>query len=164
MASKIIVPPMFTVPNVLNVVPSPLNRRPCITAFGTRFPSRFWYPSKVHRYEPLSMPTLQRASAAARAVADVPGAIVAAKHTNAQATARELIIIFVNFVFIVVVSFCLVFVVLAFFGFSLLRSHFWPFTEVVRKIPREVTRKVARWRNFEAHAVASNSRMARRVP
>jgi uncharacterized MAPEG superfamily protein len=66
------------------------------------------------------MPTLQtRVSAAARAVADVPGAIVAAKHTNAQANARELIIIFANFVFIVIVSFCLVFVVLAFFGFSL---------------------------------------------
>jgi len=40
-------------------------------------------------------------SAAARAVADVPGAIVTAKHTNAQAKARELIMIFVNFVFIV---------------------------------------------------------------
>jgi len=48
------------------------------------------------------MPTLQtRVSAAARAVADVPGAIVTAKHTNAQAKARELIMIFVNFVFIV---------------------------------------------------------------
>ena len=55
------------------------------------------------------MPASQCASAAARAVADVPGAIVAAKQTNAQAKARELIIIFVNFVFIVVVSFCLVF-------------------------------------------------------
>ena len=56
------------------------------------------------------MPTLQtRVSAAAPAVADVPSAIVAAKHTNAQAKARELIIIFVNFVFIVIVSFCLSF-------------------------------------------------------
>jgi hypothetical protein len=66
------------------------------------------------------MPTLQTcASAAARAVADVPGAIVAAKHTNAQAKARELIIIFVNFVFIVIVSFCFsVFLVLAFSGLS----------------------------------------------
>jgi hypothetical protein len=60
------------------------------------------------------MSTLQCLSAAARAVADVPGAIVAAKHTNAQAKARELIMIFVNFVFIVIVSFCL--------GFLL----FWP--------------------------------------
>jgi hypothetical protein len=55
------------------------------------------------------MPTLQCLSTSARAVAGVPGAIVAAKHTNAEATARELIIIFVNFVFIVVVSFCLSF-------------------------------------------------------
>ncbi|PYK68064.1 MAG: hypothetical protein DME45_09095 [Verrucomicrobia bacterium] len=54
-------------------------------------------------------------SAAARAVADVPGAIVTAKHTNAQAKARKLIMIFVNFVFIVVFSFCLSIVVLAFF-------------------------------------------------
>ena len=49
----------------------------------------------------------QGGSAAGRAVADVPGTIVAAKQTKAQATARELIIIFVNVVFIVVVSFCL---------------------------------------------------------
>jgi hypothetical protein len=56
----------------------------------------------------------QCASAAARAVVDVPGTIVAAKHTNAQAAARELIIVFVNFAFIVVVSFCLSFLVLAF--------------------------------------------------
>jgi hypothetical protein len=52
------------------------------------------------------MPALQtRASAAASAVCDVPSAIAAAKHTNAQATARELIVIFVNFVFIVIFSF-----------------------------------------------------------
>ena len=142
MTSKIIVPPMFTVPNVLNVVPSPLKRRPCITAFGTKFPPKLSYPSKVHRYKPLSMPTLQCLSAAARAVADVPSAIAAAKHTNAQANARELIIIFVNFVFIVVVSFCLSFVVLAFFDFSLLSCHFWPFTEVLRKIFGSLTREV----------------------
>jgi len=56
------------------------------------------------------MPTLQTcASGAHPALADVtgPSAIAAAKHTNAQARAEELIIIFVNFVFIVVVSFCL---------------------------------------------------------
>src|SRR5881398_2054678 len=107
---------MFTVPNVLTVVPSPLNRRPCITATGTKFPLKFSYASKVHRYEPFSMPTLQTRppSPAARAVADVPGAIVTAKHTNAQAKARELIMIFVNFVFIVVFSFCFSVVVLAF--------------------------------------------------
>jgi hypothetical protein len=49
------------------------------------------------------MPTLQPRVSAARAVADVPGpnAIVAAKHANAQVKAREPIIVFVNFVFIV---------------------------------------------------------------
>jgi hypothetical protein len=104
------------VPNGLNVVPSPLNWRPCIMAFGTKFPPKFSDPSKVHRYKPLSMCTLQTCpSAAARAVAGVPGAITATRHTNAQANARELIMIFVNFVFIVVVSFCFGFVVLAFF-------------------------------------------------
>jgi hypothetical protein len=65
------------------------------------------------------MPTLQTCgSGAGPAVADVPSVIVAAKHTNAQAKARELIIIFVNFVFIVVVSFCLSSVVLPFRDFS----------------------------------------------
>ena len=80
-------------------------------AFGTKFSPNFAYPSKLHRYKPLSMRASQCASAAARAVVVVPGTIVAAKHTNAQATARELIIVFVNFVFIVVVSFCLSFLV-----------------------------------------------------
>jgi t-SNARE complex subunit (syntaxin) len=55
------------------------------------------------------MPTLQTcASGADCAVADVPSAIAPAKHTDAQAKARELIIIFVNFVFIVVLSFFLI--------------------------------------------------------
>jgi hypothetical protein len=59
------------------------------------------------------MPTLQtRPSAAARAVADVPGAIVTAKHTNAQAKAKELIMLLSNFVFMIV--FFLIF--LSFFG------------------------------------------------
>jgi hypothetical protein len=40
------------------------------------------------------------------------------EETNAQAKAKELIMIFINFVFIVVVSFCLSFIVLAFFGSS----------------------------------------------
>jgi len=88
------------------------------------------------------MSTLQCLSAAARAVADVPGAIVAAKQTNAQARARELIIIFVNFVFIVVVSFCLSSVVLAFGDLSSLSCHFRPFTEVLREIFESLTREV----------------------
>jgi hypothetical protein len=89
------------------------------------------------------MPALQPCgSGSGRAVADVPTAIVAAKHTNAQPTAKELIIVLVNFVFIVVVSFCLSFVVLAFFDSSSLSCHVWPFTGVLRKILRFVTRKV----------------------
>src|SRR5262249_14924109 len=92
-------------------------------AFGTKFPLKFWYPSKLHTYKPLSISTLQpRASAAARAVADVPGtnAIAAARHTDAQAKARELIIVLVNFVFILIVSFC--------FKFFVVLAFFWPFS------------------------------------
>jgi hypothetical protein len=70
------------------------------------------------------MPTLQCLSVSARAVADVPGAIVAAKHTNAQAKARELIIIFVNFVFIVLLLSVLSFVVLAFFDLLVIELSF----------------------------------------
>jgi hypothetical protein len=76
----------------------------------------FVYPSKVHIYEPLSMCTLQtRPSAAARAVAEVPGAMAAAKHTNAQATSKKLIVVLINLVFIVSAFF--------FFDFP---SLFWP--------------------------------------
>jgi hypothetical protein len=60
------------------------------------------------------MLALQCPSAAVWAVAGVLSAIAAAKHTDAQAKANELIIIFVNFVFIVDVSFHLSSVVLAF--------------------------------------------------
>jgi len=59
------------------------------------------------------MPTLHGCRAAC-AVRGVPSVIAATKLTNAQVKAKELIMIFVNFVFIVVVSFCLSFVVLAF--------------------------------------------------
>ncbi len=108
---------MFTVPNSLISVPSPLNRVPCMRAFGTGFPPKFWYPSRVHKYKPLNMPTLQtRASAAACAVADVPSVIAAITLTNAQAASKELIMLLTNFVFISA-NFLLS------FGFLLL---FWP--------------------------------------
>jgi hypothetical protein len=42
-----------------------------------------------------------------------------------------------------VVFFIISVLVLAFFDLSSLRTHFWPFTEVVRKIRVEVTRKLA---------------------
>src|SRR5438128_9948516 len=97
---------MFTVPNGLNVVPSPLNRRPCIMAFGTWFPPKFSYPSKVHTYRPCSVRTLQGCGnrAVARALLDVPSAIAATRRPNAQVNARELIIVLVNFGFIVIGS------------------------------------------------------------
>jgi hypothetical protein len=93
---------------------------------------------------PLSVPTPQTRSVAARAVADVPGpsATAAARHTNAQATARELIIIFVNFVFIVVVFFCLSFSRFGLSDSSLSSCHFRPFTEVLRKNFESLTREV----------------------
>jgi hypothetical protein len=83
-------------------------------AFGTGFPPKFWYPSKVHRYKPpLSVPPLQTGgSAAAPAVPDVPTAITATMQTNAQVKARELIIVLVNFVFILFWFFLVFFLVL----------------------------------------------------
>ena len=64
--------------------------------------------------------------------------------TNAQANARaDSVSVFVNFD---LHSYCFFlftfFLVLAFFGFSLLSCHFWPFTEVLRKIFRSLTREV----------------------
>jgi predicted permease len=54
-------------------------------------------------------PSWQWLLAAACAVAGVPCAIIAAaKHTDAQAKAKELIIVFVSLVFIIVISFFLV--------------------------------------------------------
>jgi hypothetical protein len=51
------------------------------------------------------MLSLQTRSTAARDVAGVLSAIAATKHIDAQTKARELIMIFVNFVFMVVLSF-----------------------------------------------------------
>ena len=44
------------------------------------------------------------------------------------------------------------FIVLAFRDLSSLRTHFWPFTEVVRKIRRKVTREI--WIFFKKLAVS----------
>src|SRR5438874_8202839 len=132
---------MFTVLKGMVNVPSPLNWMPIIRAFGTGCPPKFWWPSKVQIYNPRSCPASQRPSGAACAVEWVLSVIAASRHTNAQAKDRKPIIIFVNFVFIVVFSFCLGVVVLAFFWLLILRSHFWPFTEVLGRIWRFVTRK-----------------------
>ena len=85
-------------------------------AFGTKFSPNFHAHRRSIYISLLAYHAQPCGSAAARAEVDVPGPRLAAKHTNAQATARELIIIFVNFAFIVIVSFCLSFVVLAFFS------------------------------------------------
>ena len=64
------------------------------------------------------MRTLQCALVTACTVADVPGAIPATRQPNAHIKASELIIVFVNFVFIVMISsLCLRFVCLAVFDF-----------------------------------------------
>jgi hypothetical protein len=85
------------------------------------------------------MPTLQTcASAAARAVADVPGAIAATKHANAHARSPKLVTFLTSFVFISIISFSC-------FGLldsSLLSCHFWPFTGVLRKIFGSLTQEV----------------------
>src|SRR5438270_13970329 len=58
--------------------------------------------------------------------------------TNAQATTKGAIMLLTNFIFISVISFrCL-----AFRALSSLRTHFGPFTEVLRKIRSGVTRKL----------------------
>jgi hypothetical protein len=55
---------------------------------------------------------------AGAAVAGVPSAIVAARLANAHANSEQLAMVLTSFVFMIVVSFCLVFVVVAVIGFS----------------------------------------------
>ena len=64
--------------------------------------------------------------------------MIALPSTNTKARLRNsLLMIFVFMLFIF-------FLGLAFFDFSSLSTHFWPFTHVMRKIRREVTRKMQR--------------------
>ena len=87
--------------------------------FRYQVPPRSAYPSKVHIYKPLSMPTLQtRTSSADCAVADVPGAIAVTRLTNAHAKSKEVIMRLTNFIFISLISFYLVLLVLALFDSS----------------------------------------------
>ena len=69
-----------------------------------------------------------------------PAAVAAAMVTNPQAITKGAIMFLTNFVFISVISFhC--------FGLPWLPTvggHFWPFTGVLSKIRREVTRKVGK--------------------
>jgi hypothetical protein len=87
----------------------------------------------------------------------VPTAIAVIRQPNAQVKARELIIVLVSFGFIIIVSFCLSFLVLAFFGFSLLSCHFWPFIEVLRKIFGSLTREV--WKSLQTPRIMRMSRI-----
>jgi hypothetical protein len=88
------------------------------------------------------MRTLQpRASGADCAVADVPGAIAVTRLANAHAKSKELIMRLTSFIFIGLISFYLVFLVLAFFDFSPWENYFWPFTGVQNGKQREVTGK-----------------------
>jgi hypothetical protein len=64
------------------------------------------------------MPTLQTRAGAGPAVADVPSGTVAIRLANAHANSEQLAILLTSFVFMIVVSFCLVFVVVAVIGFS----------------------------------------------
>jgi len=50
---------------------------------------------------------------------------------------------------------------LAFRDLSSLRTHFWPFTEVVRKIRRKVTRKI--WSFYEFNELSPGSKLVNSV-
>src|SRR5436190_9191772 len=67
-----------------------------------------FHPCALKTYKPCSVLTLQPSlPLPARARPDVPSAIAATRQPNAQVKAMELIIVLVNFGFIVIVSFCL---------------------------------------------------------
>jgi hypothetical protein len=58
----------------------------------------------------------------------------------------------------------LVFLVLALFDSSLLSSHFWPFTDVLRKFFGSLTRKLYFEQPAFAEATAGRQRMSRMQP
>src|SRR6266480_5173411 len=130
---------MLTVANGLTSVPSPLKSIPSTMAFGCATPPTMFHPCVANRYEPDRVYTPQGGTrGCARATPGVLNAIAATKLTNAQAKSKELVKLLTNFIFISLISFYC-------FGLPWLPTvggHFWPFTEVVRKIRREVTRKV----------------------
>jgi uncharacterized membrane protein len=65
--------------------------------------------------------------------------IAAMMLTNAYAKSEQLIVVFINLIFITIISF----LVLAFFGSSSLKSQFWPFTHVQNGKEYAVTGKMA---------------------
>ncbi|PYK17658.1 MAG: hypothetical protein DME55_09335 [Verrucomicrobia bacterium] len=64
--------------------------------------------------------------------------------SNTQAKSKEVTVLLTNFIFISLISFYLIFLVLAFFDSSSLRTHFRPFTRVLRRIWPFVTQKMLR--------------------
>ena len=66
-----------------------------------------------------------------------------------------MIFVFILFIF---------FLVLAFFDFPSLRTHFWPFTDVVRKIQREVTRKMQKTLEPRIPRVRTEVGLSRVIP
>jgi hypothetical protein len=76
-------------------------------------------------------------------VADVPSVIVATRLTNAQAKARELIIVLVNFVFMIVFFLIFLFLFFGLLSLPVMGNDFRPFTDVQNGNQSEVTRKVA---------------------
>ena len=72
-------------------------------AFGTATPDTMFHPCVANSYEPCSVWTLQVSGAiAARAVADVPSAILAIRLANAHANRKQLVMLLSNFVFMII--------------------------------------------------------------
>src|SRR5438094_732277 len=78
----------------------------------------------------------------ARAAPEVPKAIAATRLTNAHANSEQLVIILISFVFIIIASFCLSFSCFGLLWLLIVRSHFWPFSDVQNGNQREVTGNV----------------------
>jgi hypothetical protein len=92
----------------------------------------------------------------------VPSAIAAAKHSDAQATTKAAMMFLTNFVFITVFFL----ISLSCFGLPWLPTvggHFWPFTDVLRKTGRFVTRKM-RMTAEAAVSAALRQMQAARLP
>ena len=121
---------MLTVANGLTSVPSPLKLMPSTMAFGTATPLTMLYPCALNTYSPRSVRTLQVCCGLdARATPAVPSIVAAARLANAHAKSEQLVIIFISFVFIIIVSLCLRFSCFGLLWLLIMRSYFWPFME-----------------------------------
>src|SRR6266478_2461657 len=101
---------MLTVANGLTRVPSPLKSIPSTIAFGCATPPTIFHPCVANRYELRRVCTPHSCTPlSGRATPEVPCATAAARLTSAHATSEMPIMVLTNFVFIIVVSFCLIF-------------------------------------------------------